>query len=187
MAKYTEEDILEKFDLEPEELEIDFQQLDVEWGRQNHLLDKYLRASAYCEKLAQKAHERVKQIRSELILNVTKDPESCLGPKLKATAPSIEAYYRTNEDYLEAKEEMVEMEYLRNLIDGQKSKAYGRRKTLEEAGKLSLMGWFSSPLEPRALSDLVDKIRDSRMAEANGAVRNAVNKSRSKRGSKRTK
>lgn len=187
MPQYTEQDILERFDLDPQELEVDFQQLDVEWGRQNHLLDKYLKASAYCEKLAQKAHERVKQIRSELILEVMKDPEGCLGPKMKATTASIEAYYRISEDYLEAKEEMAEMEYLRNLIDGQKSKAYGRRKTLEEAGKLSLMGWFSSPLEPRALSDLVDKIRDSRMAEANSAVRKAVTESRVRRGSKRTK
>lgn len=187
MSLYTEEDILERFDLDPEELEVDFEQLDVEWGRQNHLLDKYLKASAYCEKLAQKAHEKVKQIRSDLILEVMKDPEGCIGPKMKATTAAIEAYYRTNDDYLEAKAAMIETEHLRNLIDGQKSKAYGRRKTLEEAGKLSLMGWFSSPLEPRALNELVDKIRDSRMAEANGAVRKAVDESRVRRGSKRIK
>lgn len=187
MAKYTEEVILEMFDLDPEELEVDFEQLDVEWGRQNHLLDKYLKASAYCEKLLQKAHEKVKHLRSELILRVTKDPEGCLGPKMKATATSIEAYYRTDDDYLDAKDEMVEIEYLRNLIDGQKSKAYGRRKTLEEAGKLSLMGWFSSPLEPRALNDLVDKIRESKMSEANSAVREAVTKKRASRGTRRTK
>lgn len=187
MPLHTEEDILEMFDLDPEELEVDFEQLDVEWGRQNHLLDKYLKASAYCEKLAQKAHEKVKQIRSDLILKVMEEPEVWLAPKMKATTASIEAFYRTNDVYLDAKDEMVETEYLRNLIDGQKSKAYGRRKTLEEAGKLSLMGWFSSPLEPRALSELVDKIRDSRMAKANGAVRKAVDKSRARRGSKRTK
>ncbi len=173
--------IQEQFGLDPEELEIDFSQLDVEWGRQQNLLDKYLKASAFCGKVAKKAHERVKFIRSELILDATRDPEICLGPKMKATAPNVEAYYRVNPKYIEAKEDMIEAEYIQDLIDGQKSKAYNRKVVLQEAAKLSMLGWFSSPLEPKALDELVKQIQAADGKKANTTVREAVKKKRTRR------
>lgn len=182
MEEKTEEntidDIQEQFGLDPDELEIDFAQLDVEWGRQQALLDKYLKACAYCSKVTKKAHERLKFIRSELVLDVTKDPEGCLGPKMKATNPNVEAYYRTDKGYLAAKDAWIEAEYIQDLVDGQKSKAYNRKVVLQEAAKLSMLGWFSSPLKPRSLEELVSKIKASVDKQANTVVREAVKKKR---------
>ena len=183
----TETDIAEKFNLDPNELEVDFSQLDVEWGRQDHLLDKYLKASAYCEKMVRKTEEKIKFTRSTLVLEVTSDPEGCLGKGQKANGPQIEAYYRTNEDYLEAKKEWVEAQYICDLVNGQKSRAYGRKTILEEATKLSLAGWFSAPLVPRPLKDLVKKIEEEKMKTTDGLVRTAVDDKREQRRSRRNR
>ena len=166
-----ENEIQEMFNLDPDELEIDFSQLDVEWGKQNSVLDKYLKASAYCEKLVRKAEEKIKFLRSTLTLEVSKTPEECLGKGQKATGAIIEAYYRTNPNYIAAKDEWIEAEYICNLVNGQKSKAYNRKTILEEAAKLSLMGWFAAPLVPRALSELVQKIQEEKMASVEGRIR----------------
>ena len=180
-------EIAEMFGLDPDELEIKFDQLDVEWGRQDNLLDKYLKASAYAEKLATKADEKVKLTRSKLILDISADPEGCLGRGQKATAPTIEAYYRSHKDYIAAKDEWVEACYIRDLIVGQKSRAYNRKSILEEATKLSLAGWFSAPLVPRPLQELVQKIEEQKMKSTDGLVRGKVEEKRAERRSRRNR
>lgn len=175
---YDENDIIEKFGLDLDELEVDFDQLDVEWGTYDSVLDKYLKASAYCDKLAKKAHEQVKFIRSKLILDVTSDPQGCLGKGQKAVASTIEAYYRTNEEYLKAKEEQIDADYVVDLVNGLKSRAYTKKIILQEAAKLSLMGWFSSPMEPRGLQELVDKIQKAKDDEGNKKIREATKPTR---------
>lgn len=164
-------DIHEMFGLDPEELEIDFSQLDVEWGRQDFLLAKYIKACAFAEKMVRKAEEKVKFTRSTLILEVTEDPEGCLGKGQKATAQTVEAYYRTNEDYKEAKSELSNAMYIRDLVLGEKSRCYGRKTILEEATKLSLAGWFAAPLVPRELNELVKKIEEQKIKEVDRKIR----------------
>ena len=183
----TENEIAEKFGLDPAELEIDFNQLDVEWGKQNSVLDKYLKASAYCEKLVRKAEEKIKFLRSTLVLEVSQDPEGCLGKGQKATGATIEAYYRTNDDYLEAKTEWIEAQYICDLVNGQKSKAYNRKTILEEATKLSLAGWFSAPLIPRPLKELVQKIEEAKLKSTDGLVRAKVDEKREQRRARRSR
>jgi len=183
----TENEIAEKFGLDPAELEIDFDQLDVEWGKQNSVLDKYLKASAYCEKLVRKAEEKIKFLRSTLVLEVSKDPEGCLGKGQKATGATIEAYYRTNPDYLEAKTEWIEAQYICDLVNGQKSRAYNRKAILEEATKLSLAGWFSAPLIPRPLKELVQKIEEAKLKSTDGLVRAKVDEKREQRRARRSR
>ena len=181
----TKNEIAEKFDLDPDELEVNFDQLDVEWGKQNSIIDKYLKASAYCEKLVRKADEKIKFLRSTLILKVTKDPEGCLGKGQKAVGATIEAYYRTDEDYIAAKDDWIELQYICDLINGQKSKAYGRKSILEEATKLSLAGWFSAPLVPRPLQELVQKIEEQKMRNIDKQVREKVEENRQTRRTRR--
>jgi len=185
--KITEDEIAEKFNLDPDELEIDFFQLDVEWGKQNSVLDKYLKASAYCEKLVRKAEEKIKFLRSTLVLAVTKDPEGCLGKGQKAVGASVEAYYRTHPDYLEAKEEWIEAQYICDLVNGQKSKAYNRKAILEEATKLSLAGWFAAPLVPRPLAELVQKIEEQKLKSVDNKVREKVKTNRQERQTRRNR
>lgn len=167
----TLNEIAEIFGLDPEELEIDFSQLDVEWGKQNSILDKYLKASAYCEKMVRKAEEKIKFTRSTLVLEVTSDPEGCLGKGQKANGPQIEAYYRTNDEYVKAKTEWIDAQYICDLVNGQKSKAYGRKTILEEATKLSLAGWFSAPVVPRPLQELIQKIEEQKLTNVDMKIR----------------
>ena len=183
----NENEIQEKFNLNPDELEINFSQLDVEWGRQDSLLDKYLKASAYCEKQVRKAEEKIKFLRSNLVLEISKDPEGCLGKGQKATGATIEAYYRTDKEYLNAKEEWIEAQYICDLVNGQKSRAYNRKSILEEATKLSLAGWFSAPLVPRPLKDLVQKIEEEKMKSTDSLVRAAVDDKREQRRARRNR
>lgn len=177
----TLDEIAEIFGLDPEELEIDFSQLDVEWGKQNSIIDKYLKASAYCEKMVRKAEEKIKFIRSTLVLKVTSSPEECLGKGQKATGPQIEAFYRTDKEYLEAKTEWIEAQYVCDLVNGQKSKAYGRKTILEEATKLSLAGWFSAPIIPRPLQELVQKIEEQKLSNVDAKIREKVAENVTKR------
>lgn len=167
----TLDEIAEIFGLDPEELEIDFSQLDVEWGKQNSILDKYLKASAYCEKLVRKSQEKIKFLRSELTLKCLNDPEGCLGKGQKSTASAVEAYYRTRPEYLAVKEDWIEAQYVCDLVNGQKSKAYGRKTILEEATKLSLAGWFSAPIVPRPLQELVQKIEEQKLSNVDAKIR----------------
>ena len=173
MENYYEEmsEIAEKFSLDPDEIEVDFKQLDVEWARDNTIMDKYLSAAAYASMVQKKADEKVKTLRSELILKVNLDPAGCLGSGQKATAPNVEAYYRTNEGYKEAKEECIRAAYICDLVHGQKSKAYARKTILQEAAKLSLAGWFSSPLVPKELNELVSKIDEAKEAMLNKKIK----------------
>jgi len=180
-------EIAEMFGLDPNELEINFDQLDVEWGRQDNLLNKYLKASAYAEKLATKAEEKVKLTRSKLILDISSDPEGCLGKGQKATGPTIEAYYRCHKDHITAKDELIEACHIRDLIVGQKSRAYNRKSILEEATKLSLAGWFSAPLVPRPLQELVQKIEEQKMKATDRMIRTAVVEKRQERRARRNR
>ncbi len=183
----TENEIAEKFGLDPNELEVDFAQLDVEWGKQNSVLDKYLKASAYCEKLVRKAEEKIKFLRSTLVLEVSKDPDGCLGKGQKATGTTIEAYYRTDTEYLKAKEEWIEAQYICDLVNGQKSKAYNRKTILEEATKLSLAGWFSAPLAPRPLQELVKKIEEEKVKITDGLIRAKTDEKKEERRARRSR
>ena len=164
------EEMQEMFGLDPDELEIDFSQLDVEWGRQDFLLKKYIKAAAFAEKIVRKAEEKVKFIRSTLILNVTDDPQGCIG-QAKTTAQTTEAYYRTQEEYILTKEELINAMYIRDLVIGEKSRCYGRKTILEEATKLSLAGWFAAPLIPRELKELVNKIEEQKIQEVDKKIR----------------
>ena len=183
----TENEISEIFGLDPEELEVDFDQLDVEWGKQNSILDKYLKASAYCEKLVRKSQEKIKFLRSELTLKCLNDPEGCLGKGQKATASAVEAYYRTRPEYLAVKEDWIEAQYICDLVNGQKSKAYNRKSILEEATKLSLAGWFSAPLVPRPLKELVQEIENQKMKQVDSSIRDAVDTKKETRRTRRNR
>ena len=183
----TLDEIAEIFGLDPNELEINFDQLDVEWGKQNSILDKYLKASAYCEKLVRKSQEKIKFLRSELTLKCLNDPEGCLGKGQKATASAVEAYYRTRPEYLAVKEDWIEAQYICDLVNGQKSKAYNRKSILEEATKLSLAGWFSAPLVPRPLKELVQEIENQKMKQVDSSIRDAVDTKKETRRTRRNR
>lgn len=177
---------LDIYDLDPEEdFPINPEELEIECIRQPSLYFQYARAAADGERLAKDAEEKVKQVRSELIKEAWEDPEGCLGMK-KATKDTVEAYYRTHEDYIEAKGELIQAEYERDVLNGAKWSVSGRKDSIAGLIKLAVMGWYASPDSPRSLEDLQERMDDRRDIEVNNKVRSA-SKGKKKTGMKRNK
>ena len=144
----------EEFDFETD-LELDPMQLDVEWIDQSKLYMQYAEACGHAVKMEQKAHERVKTVRSELILEANKGGEKLVG--VKVTLSTIEAWYRTHPTYKEAKKEWHEAEYNASLFKSALTALTNKRSALENLVRLWLGEYFSGPKTPRDIESIVSK------------------------------
>jgi hypothetical protein len=136
------------------DMAIDPDQLDIAALEQSNLAMKYSTAAADFDRAAKHAAERVKVLRSQLVRDVTSDPEGCLGKGLKATGAVIEAYYRNDEGYKEAKDAVIEAEYQRDLAKaGAVNISYQRKKMIEILAQLLQAQYFCGPSVPRDLSE----------------------------------
>jgi hypothetical protein len=137
------------------DVHIDHDALEIEWLRQSELFAKYARELANAEREVKRFDERVKVIRSELILEANKDPEKCLGEGIKPTDPKIEAFYRTHERYLKAKESRIEAEYNRDMIKvAVDASNYHRKPALENLVTLHGQNYFAGPTVPHNVGAL---------------------------------
>lgn len=120
----------EDFDYELD-TDIDKYHLDKELECQHSLFMKYSKLSKKAKEILDNIHERVKTIRSKIIERVkTDDP--------KATGQVIEAKYRTDEKYMQAKKEMIKAEYQFNVLDGAVMSLHQRKASLQGLIKLYL-------------------------------------------------
>jgi hypothetical protein len=136
-----------------EDVKIDPEQLDVEWLMQARLYGDYAEELVHANDRLRRAEQKLKVIRSELVLEAAEKGERVLGKDVKPTAQNIEAYYRTDKEHIEAKEEYfqaaLEAEMLQNAVY-----AMGQRKTaLENLVKLHAANYFATPREPKDLSE----------------------------------
>jgi len=135
-----------------DDLRIDPDALDVEWLNQAELFAKYSRMAAEAKKRAKKKAERVKVVRSELMIEAKK-----LG-EVK-TDKQAEAYYRTHPDHQDAKEELFEAELEADILDGAVFAFHQRKVALENLAKLVVANYFASPEAPRNLSEEAERLR----------------------------
>jgi mRNA-degrading endonuclease YafQ of YafQ-DinJ toxin-antitoxin module len=136
-----------------DDMHIDPDQLDIAALEQTNLAVQYSRAAAHYDRVAKKAHERVKTLRSQLVRDVTEDPEKLLGKGIKATASTIEAYYRGDSEYQQAKQDMITAEYNRDLAKSAADHiAFQRKKMIEVLAQLLQQEYFAAPSVPRNLS-----------------------------------
>ena len=138
------------------DLRIDESALDIEWLNQPRIFMRYAMAAAEAERVAKRAKEKVKTIRSELIREVAKSPQETTG-KAKPTAQDTEAYYRVHEDYIEAKEELTEAEFENSLLWNAVSAFHQRKLCLENLVRLNGQQYFAGPSVPR---DLAQEVRN---------------------------
>ena len=135
-----------------EDLRINEAQLDVEWLEQPIKFMEYSRLSAEADAAVRKAEEKIKTIRSELSLAVSGNGQELIG-KAKPTAGDVEAYYRTNAEYIAAKEEhaalMFEAEMLKNAVFA----FHQRKSALENLTRLHGQNYFAGPSVPRELGE----------------------------------
>lgn len=137
------------------DLEIDPDNLDLEWLEQPNLFRKYSEESEFAESKVRRTHENLKTIRSELVLEVTEDPS--LANADKATGPVIEAYYRTHKKYKKAKQEWLEAEEEAGLLKVAVFAFNQRKVALESLVKLNGQNYFASPTVPQELGEKMRK------------------------------
>lgn len=124
------------------DLKVDIDNLDEEWLRHPRLCMDYVKAAAEARKVARKAEQKVKVIRSQLVKEAKKILE-------KPTDKIIEAYYRDDKRHKSAKDEWIEAEYQAAILEGaEKTFSFQRKASLEELGNFWEKGYFASPRQP---------------------------------------
>jgi len=159
-----------------DDLKIDPDNLDVEWLNQPNIFMEYAELSARAEYEAKRAEEKVKTIRSEIILEVQQNPD--LVPEGKATAQATEAYFRTKPEYKEAKRAMHEAYYNAQILANAVSAFHQRRVALENLVKLQGQGYFAGPTEPRNLG--LEYGKKARHHVAADMIKNSTERRRTK-------
>jgi hypothetical protein len=146
-----------------DDISIDPESLDLEWLRHSNKFMKYSKLKAEAKRDLDKAKEKKKTIRSQLILEARKGGENLIG--CKPTDSSVEAWYRTQDEYIEAIEELADAEYEFNILEGAVFAFQNRKTALENLVKLMLAGYFAAPKEPKDVNrdwkkDSLDKVSE---------------------------
>lgn len=133
-----------------EDLSINPEQLDIEWLDQPRRFMHYAKLSAEANQTLRKAEEKVKVVRSELSLEVSKNGQELIS-KAKPTAGDIEAYYRTHADHIAAKAEHEEAQFEVEMLTNAVHAFHQRKMALENLVRLHGQQYFSGPSEPHDL------------------------------------
>jgi len=134
---------------------IDENALDIEWLDQASLAMKYGKYWARCREVLTRAEENIKVIKAQLVQDIYHNPDECLGKGNKPTAINIEAYYRTHEDHIKAKEEWVQAQYEFNMAEVAKWEISNtRRLALENLVRLHGQQYFAGPSVPHDLAEI---------------------------------
>ncbi len=147
-----------------DDVKIDVNALDIEWLNQSDLVVEYIQKVHKARIEKNNIWEELKTVRSELIREANDDPEGCCD-KAKPNAADIEAFYRTHEDYKEAKREFIEAEDKYETLKAmQATIAYTRTDALKNLVSLHQQQYFAGPKVPRNLPHEMDKF-ESRKKE----------------------
>jgi len=153
-----------------QDMDIDETALDVEWLNQASLAMKYGKLWAKSREILTRAEENIKVTRAQLIQDVYHDPDLCLGKGNKPTAINIEAYYRTHEDHIEAKEEWVQAQYEFNMAEVAKWEISNtRRLALENLVRLHGQQYFAGPSVPHDLAD-IRELKEKKQQELHSKI-----------------
>ncbi len=144
------------------DIRIDETALDVEWLGQAELAVKWGRLWSEAKDELDRADENVKVVRSELVLEINTDPEKYLGEGVRPTDAKVEAAYRVDERYKEAKERWLRAMKDFNDIDVVKNEiSFTRKAALENMVQLHGQQYFAGPKIPRNLKNEVKARRES--------------------------
>jgi hypothetical protein len=135
-----------------EDVRIDEDALDVECLDQASLAIEYGRIFAEAKRDVERAEEKLKVIRSELIKEANEDPVECCD-KEKPNAGDIEAYYRNHKRHKAAKDDLIDKNYEFTMAEIAKNEiCYTRKAMLEALIRLHGQMYFAGPSVPRDLS-----------------------------------
>jgi hypothetical protein len=150
------------------DMRIDDSALDVEWADQAELAIKYGKIWAEAHRNLLIAEENVKVIRAELINKVNQNPQKTVK-KDKPTDSDKEAYYRTHELHIKAKEELIEAQYQCDMAEVAKNEvSFTRKSALENLVTLFGQNYFAGPSVPRNLH--LEREKRNRDRETNSGI-----------------
>ena len=100
-------------------LKVDPDRLEQEWEQQPGLAHFWMDKLGEAQELLSQCDEAVKRVRCTIILNITRDG---IPDGTKITTNTIEAYYRTHPEHIEAKNAMIaaerEVSRMQALVSG---------------------------------------------------------------------
>ena len=162
------------------DMKIDITALDVECLRQAELALKYGKHWKECKDRFNRAEEKIKVVRAELISTAHSNPVKCLkiAESVKPTAPMVESFYRNHKKHKEAKEEWLNAMEAFNYSEVAKREISVTRKSMLE-NLITLHGqmYFAGPSVPHTLKS-VQKALEER---SDSKIGKKLNKKRDKK------
>ena len=95
----------------------------------------------------------------------------------KVTDSVVEAWYRTQPEYIDAVEEVVEAEFDYNMLDGGMDAIKDRKHEMQDLVTLYLADYFSDPKEPEG-SGMEEKARKVSRDKQRAGLKNSINRSK---------
>jgi len=158
------------FDYEAD-LHIDPNYLDAEFVNHSEMFMKYASEAARTKKVASLAEEKVKTVRSQIIMELKSSGE-------KYTESAIEANYRLDPRHIQAKEEQIEADYNADLMANAVFAFQSRKTALENLVRLYATSYNSGPSEPRDLPEATKRLMEMKEETTENRIRERMRKER---------
>ena len=129
-----------------DDLFIDLNRLEWEAARQAQLFGKWAKRWARATKIRDRANERVKTKRSDLILHILGNYKE-EGFSKEPTGPQSEAYYRSDPEYKKLKRKAHQAEAEVNMLYVAMRSFEHKRSMIPIEEKLYAQDYFSTPYE----------------------------------------
>jgi hypothetical protein len=147
-----------------EDLKIDPGYLDVEFLNHSELFMKYAKQASVAKRDASFAEEKLKTIRSQII-------KRCKESGDKHTETTLEAAYRLDPEYIEAKDELIKANYAADLMGNAVFAIQSRKTALENLVRLYATSYNSGPEEPRDLPQAAKKLQEMKEVKTERIIR----------------
>lgn len=133
-----------------EDIEIDPDQLDVEWLRQPTLMLKYTQHESECRKKLDSARRDLDVIKAQLDHDIRNDPSAF--DLEKATETAISNAILMEEEFINQQKIVQKEEYELNMAVAAVRSMYVKKDALENLVRLFGQQYFAGPKSPRNLS-----------------------------------
>jgi hypothetical protein len=155
-------------------LEIDPDQLDVEWLEQAVTFERVAAAEARAREQEAMAKFKRDQVRADLDKEIRSDPEEFIDGK--ATEGAIQNAILKQPEYIKAQKRRLAAKRRADELTALCRAFYQRKEALENLCRLMGMDYFTGPLEPRDLSTQAAKRKRTEQHEKTARKRTVVKK-----------
>lgn len=159
------------------DLQIDADNLDVEFLRQPSLYMQYAEESANAKDRLSRAKETLEVVRAETDFKVRDNP-AAFGV-LKITEDAISAAILRSDEYKKANENYLSAKHAADLFQAAVIAMDQRKTSLEQLARLTIAGYCAMPSEPHdpsTFTERMEKIRDKETKETRNNIRERINR-----------